>query len=424
MAPATGRARRRRRPARVAAPGASVSPVPSDEIFPRRPSRCASTTRSTSRSSRSRARSATRPRTPATTPPTGSCPEPAETCDNCHDVDHADQARVRAGKGSDGQCALLPRRGRRRRGRAGGAAWCCRAPNLRFAHGKHLARNIQCGQCHGQVAELELATRDQLPRMAGCFACHDMTRARPQGDAKGDCTTCHLTQPDGRLQTAFAAGDLVPPRWLHGAAHDADWIERHKTVAADDSSFCASCHTVERVHRLPRRQRAAAQGTPQRLALDAPPGGAHGQPALLELPRTSRPSAPTATAAPASPATPPAATGRPAGASTCPPSEWTTAPARPHPPRMGGDAQPERLRLVPQRARLRRRATPPRASPAARASTLTPPGFQDKCGLALRRNPRPCYVCHQSQRPLRCGPVDEKSRDVSIFLAPPFWRRL
>jgi hypothetical protein len=40
----------------------------------------------------------------------------------------------------------------------------------------------------------------------------------------------------------YASGTLSPPRWLHNAEHTPDFIERHKQVAADDSRFCANCH--------------------------------------------------------------------------------------------------------------------------------------------------------------------------------------
>ena len=47
------------------------------------------------------------------------------------------------------------------------------------------------------------------------------------------------------MLTAFSAGELVPPRWLHNAGHTPDWIERHKTIAADDSAFCGNCHSSD-----------------------------------------------------------------------------------------------------------------------------------------------------------------------------------
>ena len=129
-------------------------------------------------------------------------------------------------------------------------------PNLRFDHKVHADRNIACGQCHGSVEELEVATRDQLPRMKGCFGCHGMTGAA-QGGAKSDCHTCHLTDAAGQMKVLFSTGELKPPRWLGNAQHTADFIERHKRVAADNAALCASCHTERYLHRLPRRHACA-----------------------------------------------------------------------------------------------------------------------------------------------------------------------
>jgi hypothetical protein len=114
-------------------------------------------------------------------------------------------------------------------------------PNLKMNHAAHLARNIGCAQCHGNVDSIELATRDQLPRMRGCFNCHQLP-APARGEARGECTTCHLTER-GLMKTAFASGRLVPPHWLHDAGHGADWIERHKRIAGNDSKLCATCHS-------------------------------------------------------------------------------------------------------------------------------------------------------------------------------------
>jgi hypothetical protein len=114
-----------------------------------------------------------------------------------------------------------------------------------FDHAKHLARNINCQQCHGDVQALELATRDQLPRMRGCFGCHQKPDSASQGSAKSTCETCHVkafAKEGGVIRTVFASGTLQPPRWLHNAGHGPDFIQRHKYVAANDSQFCANCH--------------------------------------------------------------------------------------------------------------------------------------------------------------------------------------
>jgi hypothetical protein len=80
--------------------------------------------------------------------------------------------------------------------------------------------------------------------MQSCLRCHgngEATVDRPTS-ASGKCDVCHLTDSSGRMRTAFSTGRLLPPRWMHGAEHGADWVERHKVVAGADSAFCATCH--------------------------------------------------------------------------------------------------------------------------------------------------------------------------------------
>jgi hypothetical protein len=179
-------------------------------------------------------------------------------CDACHSTDHTDQAAVKPGDDDMGQCAFCHLGYKAKDGNATAEVRLPRA-NLLFNHKAHVARNIGCPKCHGAVDEIELATRDQLPRMRGCFQCHQMSDAAARGEAKSACDTCHPrgdTTPDrkeaGRtdvnvqrgttIKTMFASGTLLPPRWLHNAEHTPDFIERHRQIAADDSAFCANCH--------------------------------------------------------------------------------------------------------------------------------------------------------------------------------------
>jgi hypothetical protein len=166
---------------------------------------------------------------------------PAPTrCDACHGSDHSDPNAVTTDeKELIGQCAFC------HIGYSPGKPverMVIPKPNLKMNHAAHAARNIGCGQCHGNVEKLELATRDQLPRMRGCFGCHQMP-GPARGEAKGDCVNCHVTERGGMMKTSFATGTLQPPRWLHDAGHGPDWIERHKQVAGNDSKMCSSCHS-------------------------------------------------------------------------------------------------------------------------------------------------------------------------------------
>ncbi|MBX3184532.1 MAG: cytochrome c3 family protein [Polyangiaceae bacterium] len=166
-----------------------------------------------------------------------------ERCDGCHATDHRDLSAVTADAseliGQCGFCHIGYKEGDKNRV----ARLTLPKPNLKFSHKAHIDRNIGCEQCHGAVEELELATRDQLPRMSGCLKCHQAPEPA-RGDAKGQCTTCHLTErPGGTLRTQFPQGQLTPPNWLHNAGHTPDWLERHKYVAGADSQLCSSCHT-------------------------------------------------------------------------------------------------------------------------------------------------------------------------------------
>jgi Cytochrome c7 and related cytochrome c len=162
-------------------------------------------------------------------------------CDGCHDTDHRDLNAVKADPSElISQCGFCHVGYRASDGNRV-ARMLIPRPNLRFSHELHLRHNIGCQQCHGNVQNIELATRDQLPRMRGCFHCHQMP-VSSRGKARGACPTCHLTRPGGGIRTRFASGELTPPHWLGNAAHGPDWITRHKLVAGIDSSLCANCH--------------------------------------------------------------------------------------------------------------------------------------------------------------------------------------
>jgi hypothetical protein len=116
--------------------------------------------------------------------------------------------------------------------------------NLKMNHKAHVDRGVSCQQCHGEVQKLELATRDQMPRMKQCVTCHATGSTDPKAaKSKAECATCHLTDKSGLvLQTMFASGTLSPPKWLKNANHGPDWGDRHKRIAGLDSAFCGNCH--------------------------------------------------------------------------------------------------------------------------------------------------------------------------------------
>jgi len=175
---------------------------------------------------------------------------PGDTCDACHMTDHSNPNKVTAGDDESGKCGFCHVGYKNGDGNLVARFETPRA-NMVFNHAKHVARNIGCPQCHGDVGQLELATRDQMPRMRGCLSCHQATNSASRGTAKSDYLTCHLatetTQTGsvggaGKMRTLFASGEMLPPRWLHDAGHGPDFIFRHKWVAGNDSEFCSNCH--------------------------------------------------------------------------------------------------------------------------------------------------------------------------------------
>lgn len=180
---------------------------------------------------------------------------PGSRCDSCHGTDHRNLTAVTSDEPRPlGQCGFC-HVGYDPKQPNVVARVLVPKPNLRFDHEKHVVgERMPCGRCHGKVEELELASRDQLPRMKECITCHELGTSDAGRDGKalagapgkrkasGACTTCHLAEPSGLLKTTFASGKLLPPPWLHDAGHGVDFIERHKRVAGNDSQFCANCH--------------------------------------------------------------------------------------------------------------------------------------------------------------------------------------
>jgi hypothetical protein len=317
-------------------------------------------------------------------------PDPIKTCDRCHDVDHTNRAAVKAGTDSGGQCSHCHLGGADRQGRV--ARFVIPNANLHFNHKKHLDRNIGCAQCHGQVGEIEQATRDQLPRMAGCLTCHDMSGAA-RGDAKSECSTCHLTNPDNTMKTRFGGETLEPPAWLHSAGHGADWLTRHKAVAANDSAFCGSCHTSSDctnchdgkvrprdVHPndwLSMHAQAARQDSPRCVSchqLQTFCADCHRRVGVAR----DAPSGNRAIGMRFHP----------------PPSEWTNAPRG-----RGHHAwEAERNLNACVSCHTERDCTTCHATRGLNGGQGVSPhpiNFGSKCNLAFQRNPRSCLVCHQ-----------------------------
>jgi hypothetical protein len=150
------------------------------------------------------------------------------------------------------------------------------APNIKFPHKAHADAKIECAHCHGDMEQVQLATRHNLPTMDLCLDCHTSASDSPPDT----CDTCHVTEVDGRLKTAFslptapksqlsaqpttgrlsminfdipmpmgqdARGGqallLMPTGRFRPDDHRFDYLEKHRRSASSDEAYCATCHT-------------------------------------------------------------------------------------------------------------------------------------------------------------------------------------
>ncbi len=115
---------------------------------------------------------------------------------------------------------------------------------LHFSHADHARAGVRCTTCHRGIETATLGTRAQLPDMRACLGCHRRAARDGGPDAARlvRCATCHLTRPDGLLETRFGDQVMNPPAWLGGMNHDRDFLVRHRWIAADRAADCRSCH--------------------------------------------------------------------------------------------------------------------------------------------------------------------------------------
>ncbi|MBM4358256.1 MAG: cytochrome c family protein, partial [Deltaproteobacteria bacterium] len=210
--------------------------------------------------------------------------------------------------------------------------------------------------------------------------------------ARGACVNCHLTEPSGRLLTTFSTGELQPPAWLHGAAHTADWIERHKGVAGANSELCATCHSnnfCTDCHDGRVRPR------------DVHPNdwiSMHPQAARQDNPRCTSCHQQTTFCADChrrvGVARDSASENRMAGRRFHPtPDVWTQAPRSP----LHHSWEAERNINACVACHSERDCATCHATKGVRGGggvNPHPPAFVGECRNAFQRNPRPCLVCH------------------------------
>jgi hypothetical protein len=125
----------------------------------------------------------------------------AESCLDCHEDDESEAYRAYAASvaGESGAFRYARR-------------W--QAENLRAAHPKHAAAEVECAACHGAPGNLPYVKPRTAVLMRSCMACHE------QRGAPNECATCH---PAG----------IEPPH--------ADIVLDH----AEEQRGCLDCHNPE-----------------------------------------------------------------------------------------------------------------------------------------------------------------------------------
>lgn len=317
-----------------------------------------------------------------------------KVCDGCHGSNHDDLLAVKAGDEGFGSCDTCHAGYQASDGNAV-ARLAAPTARLRSNHKIHADRAIECESCHGAVQEVELATREQLPRMKGCFGCHALS-GPGRGAARSDCNVCHDALPDGRMVSAYPDGKLLPPRWMGNLQHTADFMERHKRVAADNSRACASCHTENyctdchdgRVRPRNIHPNDYLSLHPTEARLDNPRCSSCHQEQQFCLPCHQR-----------------------AGITQTSSPRQARAQGRFHPPRAIWSELPRTSQHHAWDAmrnlnacvgcHTERDCTICHASQAAggRGFNPHPPNFASRCQTAVRKNPRPCLVCHEGTNP-------------------------
>lgn len=102
-----------------------------------------------------------------------------EVCQDCHSEDVSESPEAKKVKGYVERKEQIP--------------WVQMydvRPHVRFSHRLHIAKNVDCGECHGETGKSSSPTRyrdfSQYEKtMRFCIGCHE-TRG-----ASTDCNTCH-----------------------------------------------------------------------------------------------------------------------------------------------------------------------------------------------------------------------------------------
>lgn len=110
------------------------------------------------------------------------------------------------------------------------------SPDVVFSHKTHIAKDIECAQCHVGIEDNKAVSHELFVDMDACTKCHTEKKA------KNDCATCHRAS---QKSVAAGKGPYFAP-----ANHDAGWRGVHGVVERLSAprvraERCDECHGKE-----------------------------------------------------------------------------------------------------------------------------------------------------------------------------------
>ena len=155
-------------------------------------------------------------------------PDP-EFCMNCHEEIDAKKPKERT------VAAFLDKPG----GKPEWSHVTKQAPDIVFTHKNHLAKKVDCAECHTGIKESTAVTKELFVTMDACTKCHAAS------SAKTECSACHK---EAKASVAAGKGEYWMP-----ASHVKTWPAEHgasvraakaapKTQPAPQSERCELCH--------------------------------------------------------------------------------------------------------------------------------------------------------------------------------------
>ncbi|KIG14776.1 Cytochrome c family protein [Enhygromyxa salina] len=112
--------------------------------------------------------------------------------------------------------------------RPGGPVYPKQDIRVRMDHSLHLAKGINCKQCHQRIDQSKLSSQNDLPTGEACDACHGDQHPRVAAGEQPRCAECHTHVEEQRVTAT-----TIFPRPHLSFSHQA-----HLARGAD----CGSCH--------------------------------------------------------------------------------------------------------------------------------------------------------------------------------------